>query len=320
MTTTTKEFETEVIDAPEQGTDKWLEWRKQGITATEAAVIMHPSYGRSAMTVYTDKLGITEQDQSDEKGYFEWGHILEDDLVEKFKKAHPEFTDFSTGRLYQRDWCKCSLDAQCRDEHGEPVIVECKSGQRIDKWDPIPQNYFAQIQWQMYVTGIRRGFFAVIIAEDGWHYFEREVKYDEEFVKGMLERCHLVWDAIQIKTPPKLFSDAEADKDAINALAGESGHSGDPVPVPDDQVEEFIRLKTAAEEATEKFDAFKNRIAFAMIETSKLVKSNGKTFASWVERKGNVTIDKALLQKEYPDVYEKCLKQGAGCRYIKYNV
>ena len=35
-------FETEVMDAPEQGTDKWLAWRKQGITATEAGMIMFP--------------------------------------------------------------------------------------------------------------------------------------------------------------------------------------------------------------------------------------------------------------------------------------
>ena len=55
-------FTTEVLNAPAQGTDAWLEWRKQGITATEAGVIMHPSYGRSALTVYTDKLGITTPD------------------------------------------------------------------------------------------------------------------------------------------------------------------------------------------------------------------------------------------------------------------
>jgi hypothetical protein len=56
-----------------------------------------------------------------------------------------------------------------------------------------------------------------------------------------------------------------------------------------------------------------------MVDVSKLVKSNGKVFASWVERKGTVTVDKALLQSQYPDVYQKVLKQGAGSRYIKYN-
>jgi putative phage-type endonuclease len=313
-------FETEVMDAPEQGTDEWLAWRKQGITATEAAVIMHPTYGRSAMRVYTDKLGITEQDQSDEKGYFEWGHILEDDLVEKFMKSHPEFTDFTTGRLYQRDWCKCSLDAQCYDEFGEPVIVECKSGQRIDKWNPIPQNYFAQIQWQMYVTGIRRGFFAVIIAEDGWHYFEKEVEYNPAFVKKMLEKCFVVWDCIQNKQPPATLGINAADKDAIAAMAGMTGHSGPAVSVDAETIAKFKELKEAAEKADEEFTKFKNELGYKMIDASRLLTPEGKSFASWVERKGQTTVDKVKLQSKYPDIYNECLKTGMGSRYVKYTV
>lgn len=310
-------FTTEVLNAPAQGTDAWLEWRKQGITATEAGVIMHPAYGRSALTVYTDKLGITTPDQSDEEGYMEWGHRIEDLLVQKFMEQHPDFRDCTQGRLYQDGWRKCSLDAQCFDSDGKPVIIECKTGQNIDKWSPIPMNYFSQVQWQMKITGIRRAFFAVLI--QGHTYFEREVKYDPEYVGEMERKCFEVWDAIQIKQPPEMFGDAEADKMALAAMAGESGHSGEPVPVPDEDVQKFIELKEAADKATAEFEGFKNRLAFRMVDVSKLVKSNGKVFASWVERKGSVTVDKALLQSQYPDVYQKVLKQGAGSRYIKYN-
>ncbi|MDY6284596.1 MAG: YqaJ viral recombinase family protein [Fibrobacter sp.] len=105
------EFETEVFDAPEQGTDKWLEWRKQGITATEAASIMFPDQHSSPLKVYTTKLGLTVSDQSDPEGYMEWDHRIEGLLVAKFMEQHPDFHGCSQGRLYQRDWCKCSLDA-----------------------------------------------------------------------------------------------------------------------------------------------------------------------------------------------------------------
>lgn len=312
-------FEHEVLNAPAQGTDAWLEWRKQGITATEAGVIMHPAYKRSALTVYTDKLGITTPDQSDEEGFMEWGHRIEDLLVNKFMEIHPDFHDCTQGRLYQWEWRKCSLDAQCFDGDGKPVIIECKTGQALEKWDDgkIPENYFAQVQWQMRITGIRRAFFSVLI--QGHIYFEREVKYDPEYVDELEHRCRVVWDAIQIKTPPAIFADGEADKTAIAALAGESGHTGEPQPISDSDVAKFKELKEAADKANNEFENFKNRLGFTMVETSKLVKSNGKVFASWVERKGSVTVDKALLQAKYPDVYEKVLKQGAGSRYIKYN-
>ena len=81
-------FKTEVKDAPEQGTDKWLEWRKQGITATEAGMIMFPDSHSSPLTVYSNKLGITTPDQSDPDGYMEWGHRIEDLLVAKFMENH----------------------------------------------------------------------------------------------------------------------------------------------------------------------------------------------------------------------------------------
>lgn len=310
-------FTYEVKDAPEQGTDKWLEWRKQGITATEAGAIMFPDSHRSPMKVYSDKLGLTENDQSDPDGFMEWGHRIEDLLIAKFMEKHPDFHDDTHGRLYQRDWCKCSLDGQCFDKDGNPVIIECKTGQNEAKWNPIPDHYYAQVQWQMYVTGIRRCFFSVLIRGHNW--FEVEVEYNVAFVKKMLERCFAVWDCIQLKTPPAALGFFAADKEAITAMAGETGHTGEPEEVDDDIVATYKRLKEAAEKADEEFQAFKNSIAYRMVDKTRLL-NNGKVFASWVERKGTVSVDKTKLANKYPDAYNDCLKQGQGTRYIKYSV
>ena len=311
------DFKYEVKDAPEQGTDKWLAWRKQGITATEAASIMFPDKYSSPLTVYSLKLGLLESDQSDSDGYMEWGHRIEDLLVRKFMETHPNFKHVSCGRLYQNDWAKCSLDAQCYDEEGLPCIIECKTGQSEAKWNPIPDRYYAQVQWQMYVTGIRKAYFAVLIR--GHQYFEKEVDYNPAFVEKMKERCLTVWECIQNKTPPAELGFFSVDKGAIAAMAGETGHTGEPQEVDDDTVATYARLKEAAEKAEEEFAAFKNSLSFRMVDASKLL-HKGRTFATWVERKGSVTVDKAKLQNLYPDAYEKCLKQGAGTRYVKYSV
>lgn len=312
-----KEFETEVMNAPEQGTNKWLEWRKQGITATEAASIMFPDQYSSPLKVYTNKLGLTASDQSDPDGYLEWGHRIEDLLVNKFMEEHPTFQHCTQGRLYRRDWCKCSLDAQCYNDKGEPVIIECKTGQNEAKWNPIPDRYYAQVQWQMYVTGIRKAYFSVLIRGHQW--FEKEVDYNPAFVEKMLAKCHTVWDCIQIKTPPASLGINAADKDAIAAMAGVTGHGGEPQEVDEETVTTYARLKEAAEKADEEFTAFKNTLGFKMVDVSRLT-FKGRNFASWVERKGTVSIDKTKLQSKYPEVYNDCLKQGMGTRYVKFTV
>ena len=312
-----KEFETEVLNAPKQGTEDWLNWRKRGITATEAGLIMHPSKYGSGLTVYTDKLGLTTHDQSDPDGFMEWGHRIEDLLVSKFMEQHPDFKDCTQGRLYQRDWAKCSLDAQAYTADGTPVIIECKTGQNESKWSPIPEKYYAQVQWQMYVTGIRKAYFSVLICGHQW--FEREVEYSETYVEELKRKCFYIWDCIQNKTHPNIFGSSDADKSAIAALAGESGHEGEPVEVTQEEVETYIALKKQYEEAEEAFTNFKNKFGFKMIDHQRIT-CDGKTFASWVERKGAQSIDKVRLMNKYPDVYKDCVKQGPPTRYVRYSV
>lgn len=309
-------FETEVLEAPAQGTEGWLAWRKQGITATEAASIMFPDRYSSPLKVYSEKLGITESDQSDPDGFMEWGHKIEDLLVSKFMSCHTDFTNCTQGRLYQRDWCKCSLDAQCYDAGGDSCIIECKTGQSSSKWAPYPDKYYAQIQWQMYVTGIRKGYFAVLIS--GHNYFEREVEYNQAFVDKMLEKCKIVWDCILNKTPPAELGFFSVDKEVIDAMAGLTGHTGEPEEIALELAETYVKLKEAADRANAELDSVKNEIAFKMVDVSKLT-LNGKVFSSWIERKGSMTVDKDKLQSKYPEAYNACSKMGAGSRYVRYS-
>ena len=187
----------------------------------------------------------------------------------------------------------------------------------MGKWNPIPNRYYAQVQWQMYVTGIRKAYFSVLISGHTW--FEREVPYNQTFVNTMLERCKTVWDAIQSRTPPASLGFYSADKAAVSALAKESGHSGSPLEVEEETVLEYSRLKEQAEKAQAEFDAFANALGYKMVDVQRLT-YKGRTFASWVERKGSLSVDKEKLKREYPEAYEACLKQGLGSRYIRYTV
>lgn len=315
-------FEYEVPNAPVQGSPEWLRWRSEGITATEAAVIMFPDQYKSALTVYNQKVGIAPpDDQSDPDGFFEWGHILEDDLVRKFKTLHPELAGTVTqGRLYQRNWAKCSLDAQCVLADGTPCIIECKSSQSASKWNPYPEKYFAQVQWQMYVTGIRKAIIIAVICEGGYHYIEREVEYSPKFVEEMLYKCLDIYRCVQFKKVPEIsvLGNPESDKKAIAQLAGESEKDEPDATITREEYNEYERLKEAADKATEAFENFKNKLAYKMMN-SKRTTCEGKKFASWVERKGGMKVDAAKLKEFYPEVYDAVTSEGLPSRYIKYN-
>ncbi len=315
-------FSYEVPNAPAQGSPEWLAWRSEGITATEAAVIMFPDQYKSALTVYNQKVGIAPpDDQSDPDGFFEWGHILEDDLVRKFKTEHPELAGtVTTGRLYQRGWAKCSLDAQCVLANGTPCIIECKSSQSASKWNPYPEKYFAQVQWQMYVTGIRKAIIIALICEGGYHYIEREVEYSPKFVEEMLYKCLDIHRCVLNKKVPEIsvLGNPESDKKAIAQLAGDSEKDEPDVTITREEYEEYERLKEAADKATEAFENFKNRLAYKMMN-SKRTTCEGRKFMTWVERKGGIKIDSAKLKEFYPEVYDAVTSEGLPSRYIKYN-
>ena len=315
-------FEYEVPNAPAQGSHEWLAWRSEGITATEAAVIMFPDQYKSALTVYNQKVGIAPpEDQSDPDGFFEWGHILEDDLVQKFKAEHPEFAGTVTqGRLYQRGWAKCSLDAQCVLADGTPCIIECKSSQSASKWNPYPEKYFAQVQWQMYVTGIRKAIIIAVICEGGYHYIEREVEYSPKFVEEMLYKCLDIHRCVLDRKVPEIsvLGNPESDKKAIEQLAGDSEKDEPDATITREEYEEYERLKEASDEATEAFENFKNRLAYKMMN-SKRTTCEGRKFMTWVERKGSMKVDAAKLKEFYPEVYDAVTSEGLPSRYIKYN-
>ena len=310
-------FTYKIQDAPLQGTPEWLAWRKDGITATEAAAIMFPDQYGSPLKVYTDKLGLTQNDQSDENGFFKWGHIIEDDLVREFSSRHPEAGLIVQGELFQRAWAKCSLDARCTID-GKPCIIECKTSQSLGKWNPYPDRYFAQVQMQMYVTGIRKAIIVALVSENGWHYIEREVEYSPKFVEDMLYKCLDVHKCVMKKIPPATLGDFTSDKKAISALAGESGHCGENATTDRETFFKYKQLKEAADKAVKEFEDFKNSLAYQMMDSPRMT-CEGKSFISWVERKGSTKIDSNKLKELYPEAYEACMTEGLPSRYLKFN-
>lgn len=288
-----------------QGTPEWLAWRLNGITATEASCAMGVSKWGTALSVYKDKLNPKPHEQSE---YEEWGSLLEDVIkFKKFAKEHPEF-EVRQGECYEREWRKCSLDGELWKDGKCVAILEIKTGSSSTDWDPVPEGYYAQVQWQMHVTGIQTTYFAVLI--HGHEYFERKVEYDPVYVQTLEEKCQMLWNCIQNKVPPEPDpKHVDIDQDLVAEAAALNGEKEDAYEISDEEYAAFIILRDKLKDFEEKFNAQKLLFTNYLYRFQRLTYKGAK-FASMVSVKGRDTVDTKRLKEDFPDVYEKVLKKG----------
>ena len=293
-----------------QGTPAWLQWRLNGITATEASAAIGASKWSSPLDVYKQKLDPQPHEPSK---YEEWGTLLEDTIkFGKFAKMHPEF-EVRQGACYEDDWRKCSLDGELWRDGKCEAILEIKTGRDDSAWAPVPEYYMAQVQWQMHVTGIHKVYFAVLI--NGCDYFEREVDYDPIYCEELEKACLALWQAICTKTPPPP-SKPDIDQDIVNAEAVKC-EVDDKFNVSDDEVKEFYLIKEQYEKYEALFKQVKLKLS-AYFQNHKRIYYNDAVFGTFVTMPGKVTVDAKALKAKYPEIYEEVAKQGKPFGYPKF--
>lgn len=291
----------------EQGSDEWLSWRRNGITATEVSCIHGTSKWGTALTVYHDKLNPAAPNES---AVMEWGSRIEPVIRRKFADAHPDLK-VSEGGCYEDGWMRCSLDG----EVGDDAILEIKTTRSDDEWDPVPKGYYDQVQWQMLVTGRRKTYFAVLV--NGYQYFEREVPFDEEYAKSLCEKAKAVWDCVCSKVPPEPSdTHPELDQPLLSAAAVEANPDDDGFEVPKGLASRWEKINAVHDAVQLELARLKAQITKLLAEHAKLY-HNGKRFASMVKVSGRESFDSKRFKSEHPDEYAKYVKVGQPMSYPK---
>jgi putative phage-type endonuclease len=159
---------------------EWLAARRQGITASEIAIVMGLSPYSSPFALYHRKTGdLPEQADSTAMAL---GRHLEQFVAEAFTERMPEFYRDGTGReLFahpDRPWQLATPDRLLYDmepdEHdgrgwsrAPLAVLETKTDAGYDGWgddgtDVIPVHYRCQVLWQMDVLGVGTGYVACL--------------------------------------------------------------------------------------------------------------------------------------------------------------
>lgn len=146
---------------------RWLDARREGVTASEVSAIIGLNRWQSPMSLYFAKLGHTVDWDGDDRTML--GQALESYVLSRFAQmTHLELEYAGLLANRERPWQLATPDALV---HGH-IPVEAKSALGEEDWgstgsEDIPVYYRCQLLWQMDVLGADHGYLCVIFLRSG---------------------------------------------------------------------------------------------------------------------------------------------------------
>lgn len=205
--------------------EAWLQERKYGIGASDAASILGMSKWKSNQQLWEEKTGLREPEDISGKPYVQYGHDAEPYIRGLFALNHPELevSYESPYKIIRHDVYKfifCTPDGELREiQTGRKGGLEIKTTEILnpsqwDQWDGrIPDQYYCQVVWQMIATGwdfvwltalikyyTRDGELRMMIRE---YPIERDEVLDD--IKHTMSQGIAFWKAVETKQKPGLL-------------------------------------------------------------------------------------------------------------------
>lgn len=162
---------------------QWLEWRRQGIGASDAPVIMGVSPFKTINQLWREKVLGEKQTENQAMAR---GHALEDPALNFFMKETGYFLKTQVKLEHpHKEWMRATLDGY--DEEKQ-VAVEIKSCKKLHM--EVPDHYYPQLQHQLEVTGDEWMYYMSFDGADG-HILK--IDRGDEYILKMMEKEELFW-------------------------------------------------------------------------------------------------------------------------------
>lgn len=167
---------------------QWLDWRRSGLGASDAPIIMGVSPYKSLNQLWKDKvLGEKQEDNP----AMARGRALEGPALDFFMSETGIFME--TQKRFEhpeRNWMRCTIDGINEEDK---VLLEIKSCNLLH--EEVPERYYPQLQHQMEVLGYDKMFY---LSYNGVAGKILEVKKDEEYVKRLVQKETDFWEKVKL--------------------------------------------------------------------------------------------------------------------------
>jgi putative phage-type endonuclease len=244
-----------------QGTDEWLEARRQGIGSSDAAVIAGEK--GSLLALWAEKTGTVPRPEPDEAlaEMYAWGHRMEPLVAEAYTEK--------TGRPLRRvnrllqhpntQWALASLD-RVSAVKGERRIVELKVTDIDAKYagDDLPGDVEAQVRHQMWVTGYDVAEVAVL--QRHWRLKLFTVEVDDAYTDDLVYLEREFWRQVEAREMPAVDGSENARYVLSQLYRRNNGQMLPPAADLDLLAEELRLARLEAKAADDRKDTLENAI------------------------------------------------------------
>jgi putative phage-type endonuclease len=288
----------------------WLEWRRTGIGASEVAMLYGWGFAnQSPYQLWLQKVGLIAPGDELDNERFEFGRRAEPMIARWFEDETGLYVFHEQERRVHDhySWCIATIDGEVFEGPSRDGIeplggLEIKTTSSFD-WkpdEPIPIRYAAQGQWQMFVCGWERLWFAVL---HGTAFRVYVLERDEDDITDLFERAGRFWhDHVLAVVPPDL------DESPATSRALGQAYRGDRDRTTAD-LSELQRSLTDLREAKAEIAKWKGR---AYLHENEIKAALGDATygdfgkgpeVTW-SRFNRRSVDTALLKQRFPEIYE----------------
>ena len=288
--------------------EEWLAQRRKGIGSSDIAAIAGFNPWSSPIQVYLNKTGRGEDMEMNER--MQWGIHLEPVVADAYAEKTSRKVSRVNAILQHADSpiCLANIDRMAGPLNGEKNgVLEIKCTSYAKPWAggaDAPDMYYCQLIWQLGITGLNWGQFAVLLNGNEL-IIPNQVSADQKVFDGLRTIAERFWHDHVVKDVPPNPSCA-GDYDGVKALYGDVQEKTCVLPETLAPLiakrKELSEMSKSLEDQRKEIDA---QVLFAMKENKW-----GTCGATKVTRvcSSKTSLDTKRIQVEEPAVYKKYLK------------
>lgn len=275
----------------------WLQERKTGIGASDAAAVFGLSPYKSPLALYFEKRGEVEMPVVEREALY-WGRILQSPIALRYRhetrREVEEPNPYAIQRHVTHPHMIATLDA--RAEAGlrgvkPPAdgmgVVEIKNAgffKREDWRDEPPLAFQIQCQHQMFVTGAQWASVAALVG--GQQFFWTDIPRHNGFIEVLVRQVGEFWSRVQTGTPPEADG-TESTKQLLKQLYPKDNGEILTLPAKWAEVDErLVAIKTEQKKLQAERDGLENTLKLAIGNaTAAVIDGAGVYTHKWQSRR-----------------------------------
>lgn len=288
----------------------WHAWRAQGIGASEVPTLLglNSSFD-SAWALWARKVGLLPA-AGEETERQRLGHDLEPVLAGRFRRATGlEVAGEQTWCVHkEKPWARATVDAfVVEPEPGATIdnaigVAEWKSDGGLGTWrrEGIPARIQAQVQAQMWVTGLDHAWLGVF--HSGFRFEVYELERDERDVALIAERAEAFWVNHVLTGEPPPIDSSDATARALGQVYDRE-EPGKRIELPDHLASAPMALrqmKDTIKYETERCKKLENELKAAMGDAEVAAINGVPAFSLRAQERRD--IDREALRRDHPDI------------------